>query len=80
MRDVSEQMRHRLDAKSVEKELRRTGKRLRKLRRRVRDLPVRRGRRAIGEGITRTYRRARRAFAAVQDEPTPERRHDGESR
>jgi CHAD domain-containing protein len=76
MRDVGEQMQERLDAKSVEKELGRTAKALRKLRRRVRHLPVRRGRRAIGEGITRTYRRARRAFAAVQDEPTPERLHD----
>lgn len=76
MRDVGEQMRRQLDDDSVEKELRATAKALRKLRRRVRDLPLRRGRRAIGEGITRTYRHARRAFAAVRENPTPGRLHE----
>src|SRR6188472_2512669 len=47
MRDVGEQMRKKLDERSVEKELRRTAKSLRKLRRQLRKLPVKRGRRAI---------------------------------
>jgi CHAD domain-containing protein len=76
MRDVGEQMRKKLDERSVEKELRRTAKSLRKLRRQLRKLPVKRGRRAIGKGITETYREARRALAAVHDDPTPERFHD----
>jgi CHAD domain-containing protein len=76
MHEVGEQVRQRLDEKAVEKELRRTAKGLRRLRRRLRDLPVRRGRRAIGDGITRTYRNARRAFSRVQDKPTPDRLHD----
>jgi CHAD domain-containing protein len=76
MRDVGEQMRRKLDEKSVEKELRRTARALRKLRRRLRKLPVKRGRRAIGKGITETYREARRGLAAVQADPTPERFHD----
>jgi CHAD domain-containing protein len=76
MRDVGEQMRTKLDEKSVEKELRRTAKALRKVRRRLRKLPVKRGRRAIGKGITETYREARRALDAVHADPTPERFHD----
>jgi CHAD domain-containing protein len=76
MRDVGEQMRTKLDEKTVEKELRRTAKSLRKLRRRLRKLPVKRGRRAIGEGITRTYREARRALAGVHADLTPERFHE----
>ena len=76
MRAVGEQMRRKLDEKSVEKELRRTARALRKLRRRLRKLPVKRGRRAIGKGITETYREAKRALGAVQDDPTPERFHD----
>jgi CHAD domain-containing protein len=80
MRDVGEQMRRKLDEKSVEKELRRTARALRKVRRRLRKLPVKRGRRAIGNGITETYREARRALAAVEDDPTPERFHDWRKR
>ena len=76
MRDVGEQMRKKLDERSVEKELRRTARSLRKLRRRLRKLPVKGGRRAIGKGITETYREARRALAAVHDKPTPERFHE----
>ena len=76
MRAVGEQMRRKLDEKSVEKELRRTARALRKLRRRLRKLPVKRGRRAIGKGITETYREAKRALGAVQEDPTPKRFHD----
>jgi CHAD domain-containing protein len=80
MRNAGEQMRRKLDEKSVEKELRRTAKALRKVRRRLRKLPVKRGRRAIGKGITETYREARRALGAVHDDPTPERFHDWRKR
>ena len=76
MRDVGEQMRRKLDEKSVEKELRRTARALRKLRRRLRKLPVTRGRRAIGKGITATYREARRGARGGSADPTPERFHD----
>jgi CHAD domain-containing protein len=80
IRDAGEQMREKLDEKTVEKELRRTARSLRKLRRKLRKLPVKRGRRAIGKGITRTYRQARRALAAVHDDPTPERFHEWRKR
>jgi CHAD domain-containing protein len=76
MRDAGEQLRRTLDEKTVEKELRRTARSLRRLRKRLRKLPVKRDRRAVGEGITRTYREARRALAAVHAHPTPERFHE----
>ena len=76
MRDVSEQLHQTLDEKAVERELRRTGRQLRRLRRRLRKMSVKRGRRAIGKGIIRTYREARRALAKVHADPTPERFHE----
>jgi CHAD domain-containing protein len=76
MRDAGVQLRRTLDQKAVEKELRRTARSLRRLRKGLRKLPVKHDRRAIGEGITRTYREARRALAAVESDPTPERFHD----
>jgi len=80
VRDVGEQLRGKLNEKSVEKDLRRTARALRRLRRRLRKFPVRHGRRAIGKGITRTYREARRALAAVHADPTPERFHEWRKR
>jgi CHAD domain-containing protein len=76
MRDVGEQLRRTLDEKAVEKELGRTARSLRRLRKRLRKLPVKHDRRAIGKGITRTYRGARRALTAVHADPTPERFHE----
>jgi CHAD domain-containing protein len=76
LRDAGEQLRRKLDEKSVDKELRRTGRSLRRVRKRLKKVPVKRGKRAIGEGITRTYREARRALAKVQSDPTPERFHE----
>jgi len=76
MRDVGEQLRGKLDGKSVEKELRRTARSLRRVRKRLKTLPVKRGKRAIGQGIVRTYRTARRAPADVHQDPTPERFHE----
>lgn len=80
MRHVGEQLQRTLDEKAVEKELRRTARSLRRLRKRLRKWPVKRDRRAIGEGVTNTYREARRALAAVHAEPTPERLHDWRKR
>jgi CHAD domain-containing protein len=76
MRDVGEQLRRDTDAKSVEKELRRTARALRRVRRRLGRWRIEHGRRAIGKGITRTYKKARRALAAVHADPTPEQFHD----
>ena len=76
MRDVGVQLRRKLDEKAVEKELRRTARALRRLRRRLPRWPGKRGRRAVGKGITRTYRQARRALAKVHADPTPERFHE----
>jgi len=76
MRDAGEQLRRTSDAKAVEKKRRRTARSLRRLRKRLGKLPVKRDRRAIGKGISRTYREARRALAAVQADPTPERFHE----
>jgi hypothetical protein len=52
MRDVGEQLARDIDAKSVEKELRRTARALRRVRRRLGRWRVGRGRRAIGKGVT----------------------------
>jgi CHAD domain-containing protein len=76
MRDVGEQLHGKLDERSVEKELQRTARALRRLRRRLRKWPVRHGRRRVAKGITRTYRQARRALVKVHSEPTPERFHE----
>jgi CHAD domain-containing protein len=80
MRDVGEQMARDTDAKSVEKELRRTARALKRLRRRLGSWRIPHGRRAIGKGVTRTYKKARRALAAVHADPTPERFHDWRKR
>lgn len=80
MRDVGEQLARDIDAKSVEKELRRTARALRRVRRRLGRWRVGRGRRAIGKGVTRTYKEARRALAKVHADPTPERFHDWRKR
>ena len=76
LRDAGEQLRRKLDEKSVEKELRRTARSLGRVRRRLKKVPVKRGKRAIGDGITRTYRQARRALAKVQSDPTAEHFHE----
>jgi len=76
MRGVGEQLQHTLDDKAVEKALRRTARALKRMRRRLRKWPIARDRRAVGKGITRSYREARRALAAVQADPTSDRFHD----
>src|SRR3954468_7862138 len=76
VREVGEQLRRTLDEKAVEKELHRTARSLKRLRRRLRKWPVEHDRRAVGEGIARSYRAARRAMAAVEADPAPKRLHD----
>jgi CHAD domain-containing protein len=73
---VERQIRHTLAADEVERELRRSARALRKARRRLHPWRVSGSRRAAGDAITRTYRKARRAMRAAATEPTPERFHD----
>jgi CHAD domain-containing protein len=73
---VERQMRLALSPDEVERELRRTARALRRLRRRLGDWEVGRSRRAVGAGVTATYRRARRGFRDVRERPTPKRFHD----
>jgi CHAD domain-containing protein len=60
----------------VERALRRTARKLRRLRRRLEGWPVAHGRRAVADGVTETYREARRGLGAVRARPTPKRFHD----
>jgi CHAD domain-containing protein len=60
----------------VERALRRTARRLRRLRRKLAAWPVAHGRRAVADGVTETYREARRGLRAVRARPTPKRFHD----
>jgi CHAD domain-containing protein len=60
----------------VERALRRTARKLRKLRRRLEAWPVAHGRRAVAEGVTETYREARRGLRAARERPTAKRFHD----
>lgn len=73
---LERQVRHDLAADDVERELRKTARALRKVRKRMGEWSVSGGRRAVGDGVTRTYRKARRALRAASAEPTPKRFHD----
>jgi CHAD domain-containing protein len=70
------QLRRALHPDEVERDLRRAGRVLRRVRRRLGQWPVPHGRRAISGGVVRTYRKARAALRAVQAEPSPEHFHD----
>jgi CHAD domain-containing protein len=70
------QLRRELRPDDVERDLRQAARLLRRLRRRLGDWTVSRGRRVVSDGVTRTYRKGRRALAAVQAKPSPERVHD----
>src|SRR4029453_5308563 len=76
IRDVGEQLRRNIDARSVEKELRRTARALKGVRRRLGRWRIDHGRRTVGKGVTRTYKRARRALARVHADGTPEQFHE----
>jgi len=70
------QLRRALHPDDVERDLRQVARVLRRVWRRLGDWRVARGRRAVSDGIARTYRRARGALAAVHQNPSPERFHD----
>jgi CHAD domain-containing protein len=76
MRDVGEQLRRKVKPKAVERDLKKTAHALGRLARRMGPWQVAHGRRAVGQGIARSYDRAREAMTLVRDEPTPERFHD----
>jgi CHAD domain-containing protein len=70
------QLQGELRPKRVERELRRTAKRLRTLRDELGGWEVSGGRRAIGMGVTTTYRKARRALVETRSRPSAKRFHD----
>jgi CHAD domain-containing protein len=69
-----------LRPKRVERELRRTAKKLRALRDELGGWKVTHGRRAVGKGVTTTYRKARRALDEARRRPSPKRFHDWRKR
>jgi CHAD domain-containing protein len=71
-----QQIRDALHPEEVERELRETVRVLRRLRRELGRWGVPRGRRAIGTGVTKTYRRGLHTLAAARARPSPERFHD----
>jgi CHAD domain-containing protein len=70
------QTRRALPPDDVERELRRTARKLRKLRRSLEAWPIAHGRRAVAEGVTETYRKARRGLRAARQRPSARRFHD----
>src|SRR4029077_13254273 len=73
---VERQMRRALAPAEVERELRRSARALRRLRRHLGTWKVAHGRRAVGEGVTETYRKAKRALRAARERPSARRFHD----
>src|SRR5689334_4917899 len=69
------QLRQDLAPDDVERELRRCARSLRKARRHLGRWSGAGGRRTVADGITRSYRKARRAMRAAAADPTPERFH-----
>ena len=70
------QIRRALEPKEVERDLKRAARALRRLRRDLSDWGVGSGRRAIGKGVTRTYRSGLAKLEAARERPTPDRFHD----
>jgi CHAD domain-containing protein len=74
--DASEaQIRRALHPEEVEHDLRKAVRALRHLRRTLGDWRVRGGRRAIADGLTKTYQRGLRRLAAARAVPSPARLH-----
>lgn len=69
-------VRRELRPDAVDRALRRAARTLRRIGRRLGHWDVPHGRRAISDGITRTYRKARAELEAVRGQPSPERFHD----
>ncbi|HEY6476645.1 MAG TPA: CHAD domain-containing protein, partial [Polyangia bacterium] len=74
------QIRRALEPEVVERDLKRAARALRRLRRELPKWGVNKGRRAIGEGVTRTYRSGLERLEAARDRPSPERFHDWRKR
>ena len=73
---TEQQIRGELHPEEVERDLRQTARALSRLRRELGTWGVTGSRRAIGTGVTRTYRRGLEKLAAARARPTPERFHD----
>ncbi len=65
-----------LPPEKVERALAHSTRRLKRLRRKLPRWSVPHGRRAASDGLTTTYRQARRALAAAVETPNPKRFHD----
>jgi CHAD domain-containing protein len=79
--DLAErQMRRSLDPDKIERDLRRTARALKQVRRRTGPWKTGPGRRAVADGVTEMYKRARAALERVRSHPTPERLHDWRKR
>ena len=72
---VERQLRQDLAPDDVERELLRCARSLRKARRHLGRWSGAGGRRTVADGITRSYRKARRTMRAAAADPTPERFH-----
>jgi CHAD domain-containing protein len=70
------QIRRSLEPEDVERDLKRAARALRRLRRDLSKWGVDKGRRAIGDGVTRTYRSGLETLEAARERPSPERFHD----
>lgn len=70
------QLQRALHPDDVERDLKQAARELRRVRRRLGRWPVSHGRRAVSDGVARTYRKGRAALAAVRQKPSPERYHD----
>ncbi|HVV50929.1 MAG TPA: CHAD domain-containing protein, partial [Polyangia bacterium] len=69
------QIRRALEPEEVERDLKRAARALRRSRRDLRKWEVDEGRRAVGDGVTRTYRHGLEALAAARELPSAERFH-----
>ena len=69
------QVRRALEPDDVERDLRRARRVLRELRRDLGKWDVERGRRAVGHGVTKTYRSGLASLEAARAKPTPENLH-----
>ena len=70
------QIRRALEPDDVERDLKRAARALRRLRRELSGWGVDHGRRAIGEGVTRTYRHGLATLSAAREHRTPKRFHE----
>jgi CHAD domain-containing protein len=70
------QIRRALEPEEVERDLKRAARALRRLRRDLSVWGVGKGRRAIGDSVTRTYRSGLETLEAAREQPSAERFHD----